>query len=78
MTIKKPALRYELNLNTIVQLVGFALLLWAGWGDLNTRVKALEEQSAKEEQRVSSVEVDVRKTTICSIASRSLSRPMPA
>jgi hypothetical protein len=30
MTIKKPALRYELNLNTIVQLVGFALLLWAG------------------------------------------------
>jgi hypothetical protein len=26
MTIKKPALGYELNLNTIVQLVGFALL----------------------------------------------------
>jgi hypothetical protein len=26
MTIKKPALRYELNLNTVVQLVGFALL----------------------------------------------------
>ena len=64
MTIKKPALRYELNLNTIVQLVGFALLLWAGgqgWGDLNTRVKALEDQSAKEEQRVSNVESDVRK-----------------
>ena len=64
MTIPKPALRYELNLNTIVQLVGFALLLWAGgqgWGDLNTRVKALEDQSAKEEQRVSNVESDVRK-----------------
>jgi hypothetical protein len=30
-------------------------------GDLNTGVKALEEQSAKEEQRISSVEVDVRK-----------------
>jgi hypothetical protein len=52
MTIKKPALRYELNLNTIVQLVGLPCCcgpVGRCRGDLNTGVKALEEQSAKEE-----------------------------
>lgn len=64
MNIQRPTLRYEFNLNTIVQLVGFAAIIWGfgqGWGNLDSRVKELEEAGAKRDQQIATLQVDTRK-----------------
>lgn len=64
MTVPRPALRYEFNLNTIIQVVGFLAMIWVGgqaWGGLDNRVKSLEDAGKARDIRITNVEADVRK-----------------
>lgn len=54
MQLKAPNVKYEINLNTIIVLVGFASTTLAGgnmWGAVTTRLGNLESQVAERAQQ---------------------------